>query len=620
MINQELAFLQQRIQQLETAFASASQALKQQYKLWFNSRRRTAALKELKHQPNWLKKSDHRQHTTPALPTTEQFISSIIEMMPVAIFVKDAVDLRFVLWNRSAEELVGLSSDEILGKTDYDLLPVAQADFFTARDQEVLSSKKILEIPEEVITTKQGETRILHIKKTPILDLHGQPKYLLVVREDITERRRTEIALIESEAKFRSLVENANDAIFSLNREGILTYISPNFTEKFGYESTEIIGKLFINLIHPDDLITYQDFLHQIIKTRQKQAGLEIRSKHQDSSYYWILCNISPIKDASDVVIGFQGVARDITARKQVEQTLQESEAQLKKQTLELEKTLQELQHTQSRLIHGEKMSSLGQLVAGVAHEINNPINFISGNLNYANQYIKDLIELLHLYQKNYPNPPEEIQKIIKNIDLDFLLYDLIKLLSSMRIGTERISQIVASLRIFSRLDEAELKATNIHEGIDSTLMILDHRLRAKPYLFPIKVIKEYGNLPKIECYAGQLNQVFMNILANAIDALEESLISCPLSPEIRVYTQMLTPEEIIIRIIDNGPGMSETVHKRLFDPFYTTKPVGKGTGMGLSISYQIITERHRGSLKCISSPGQGAEFIIQIPVRQSEN
>ncbi|MFB2922642.1 MULTISPECIES: GAF domain-containing sensor histidine kinase [Aerosakkonema] len=290
-------------------------------------------------------------------------------------------------------------------------------------------------------------------------------------------------------------------------------------------------------------------------------------------------------------------------------------------QAQQLQQTLHELQQTQAQLIQSEKMSSLGQLVAGVAHEINNPVNFIYANLSYASQYSQNLLQLVQLYSKYYPEPVPEIQAEMEAIELDFLVEDLPKILSSMHVGVERIRQIVLSLRNFSRLDQAEMKPVNIHEGIDSTLMILHHQLKATAENSAIQVIKEYGDLPLVECYPGQLNQVFMNILSNAIDALEvqRSLRGAPsqsATPCISIRTEALENNRIAIRIRDNGPGMTEEVIKRLFDPFFTTKPVGKGTGLGLSISYQIVLEKHSGILKCFSQPGQGAEFLIEIPMQ----
>jgi signal transduction histidine kinase len=291
----------------------------------------------------------------------------------------------------------------------------------------------------------------------------------------------------------------------------------------------------------------------------------------------------------------------------------------------QLERTLQELKQTQAQLIQTEKMSGLGQMVAGVAHEINNPVNFIHGNLSYASQYSKDIISLMQLYQQEYPEPPARIRAWANEIDLEFIAADLPKILSSMSLGTERIRQIVLSLRNFARLDESEMKKVDIHEGIDSTLMILQHRLNGNPELREINVIKEYGNLSQVECYPGQLNQVFVNIFGNAIDALQEAekhrvLKEIEGSPPVLIVATKMSEDKsrAIVKIMDNGIGIPDAVKKRMFDPFFTTKEVGKGTGLGLAICYQIVVEKHGGSLKCFSEPGQGAEFWIEIPIGQS--
>lgn len=266
-------------------------------------------------------------------------------------------------------------------------------------------------------------------------------------------------------------------------------------------------------------------------------------------------------------------------------------------------------------------MVSLGQLVAGVAHEINNPVNFIHGNLNPARGYALDLLDTIKMYQQHYPHPPAEVLAQLEAIDLDYLAEDLPKMFKSMQIGTERIVEIVKSLRNFSRLDEADRKSVNIHDGIDSTLMILQNRLKSHNSRPAIQLVKDYQELPKVECFPGQLNQVFMNILINAIDALEEwdkqrEPEECDRHPSIVTIRTYLAAEGIAaISIADNGPGIPESVISRLFDPFFTTKPVGKGTGLGLSISHSIVVDRHGGKLSCISTQGQGSEFVIEIPV-----
>ncbi|WP_250565951.1 ATP-binding protein [Adonisia turfae] len=289
----------------------------------------------------------------------------------------------------------------------------------------------------------------------------------------------------------------------------------------------------------------------------------------------------------------------------------------------ELEQTLGELRKTQEKLIQQEKMSSLGQMVAGVAHEINNPVTFIQGNVEPAQEYVADLLNLIELYQKHYPNPHAEILAEEDAIDLPFLKEDISKLLFSMSMGSERITAIVNSLKTFSRLDEALCKAVDLHVCLDSTLVILDHRLKGQGHRPTVEVIKDYGTLSAIECFAGQLNQVFMNLIANAIDAFEEPDPALELNSEktsqrqIYICTSMTDNDHVLIQIRDNAGGMSVEVQSRIFDPFYTTKPVGKGTGLGLAISYQIITELHGGQLTCESIPGQGTEFLIEIPSSQ---
>ena len=346
---------------------------------------------------------------------------------------------------------------------------------------------------------------------------------------------------------------------------------------------------------------------------------------------------MTALSDITDKETGFQLGAVDyitkpfhetellarVTTHLKLRHLHQTLEQQVDQRTSELKAALQQVQDSQMQVVQSEKMAMLGQLVAGVAHEINNPVNFIHGNLTHVQEYTEDILSFVQLYHQHSACSAPELQDAAANLDLEFIQEDFPKTLASMRIGTDRIRQIVLSLRNFSRMDESEFKPVDIHDGIDSTLMILQHRLTARPECPAIQVIKNYANLPPVECYPGPLNQVLMNLLANAIDALEEANAKRTFQDikdnpnQITIRTGVMDHQWVEIAILDNGSGIPEKVKKQIFDPFFTTKPIGKGTGMGLSISYQIIVEKHGGKLECFSNPNQGAEFVIQIPIQQ---
>jgi two-component system NtrC family sensor kinase len=470
---------------------------------------------------------------------------------------------------------------------------------------------------------KDGSEYWVDTTIVPLLNEQDKPQQYVAIRNDITNRKLAEARLREQEQFFRTVYEGVEHVITLIDViDGEFRYVGWNpIGEKLsGILSAEITGKTPEELFGQANGAAVRQNYERCIN-----AGASICYEEylpfQKQNIWW-LTTINPLRDEVGRINRLVLTAVTITERKQAEEALQQKVQQLAH-------TLKELQHTQAKLVQTEKMSSLGQLVAGIAHEINNPVNFIFGNINHAGEYTHDLLNLLQLYQHHYPQPVPAIQMEADEIDLDFLKEDLPKLLTSMKVGAERIQTIVLALRNFSRMDEAEVKAVNLHEGIDSTLMILQSRIKATAERTEIQVVKDYGNLPLIECYAGQLNQVFMNILSNAIDALDEYNSQRPLeeqqqkSATITIQTELVgtnsqeisSHRKIHIRIADNGPGMTEPVRQRLFEPFFTTKPVGKGTGLGLSISYQVVVDKHAGNLFCISTPGKGAEFLIELPL-----
>ncbi|MFB2919108.1 PAS domain S-box protein [Aerosakkonema funiforme] len=872
-----------------------------------------------------------RKRVEAELTQAQKFLASVLENLPVSVVAKEATELRFVLWNPATTNILGYTPEEVLGKNDYDFFPKEQADFFTSKDREALNAGKFIEIPEEPIQIKTGETRFFHTRKTGITDNEGNPQYLLAIAEDITERKLALEALAENEERWRQIFTEAPIGIALANTDNHrIEKVNRALCEMLGYTEAELLTmtpadithpedrKLEISLMkqvvsgkipryqiekrlltknydiiwvnmkatilrHPDGTIRYglamienitqrknlerelalrqarfdaffstapaalvmlddrlryvqindaaaemnglsvKEYLgktfgevvpeladslapifEKILTTGEPMLNMEVSGeapKETGTIRHWI-ASFFPLPGEDCRPVGLGIVAVEITALKRAETALKEkvarekllnqlvsqirtsfdldkilvtvvsslqnllnvdscafswyrayssnlpasreedgevweivheakkphiasligiyptqaygsitqrliegkiirvnevttcgdpelqqacmsfgytsaiaipimtnsgeigtigcyhstgvrpwtdaeleflqavcnqlaiaiSQAELYNQATQtalvaqekarlLEATLSELKSAQLQLIQSEKMSSLGQMVAGIAHEINNPVSFIYGNIDHASRYISDLLSLVELYAQHYPQPADAITDFEEDIDLDFLKLDLPKLLGSMKIGATRIQEIVRSLRTFSRLDEAEKKAIDLHEGLDSTLRLLEHRLSEKSGHRAIQVIKNYGNLPLAECYAGQLNQVFMNLLTNAIDAIEEtyqgrSYESIKANPgKITITTQLKNSARVIIKISDNGAGIPESVKKRLFDPFFTTKAVGKGTGLGLSISYQIVVERHSGELRCVSSPGKGTEFAIEIPL-----
>lgn len=390
-----------------------------------------------------------------------------------------------------------------------------------------------------------------------------------------------------------------------------------SFARAVGLNSpNEIIGKSDDDLPwSQEESDWYRRCDRRVIETEQAELHIIEQSRRTDGQPIWVDTNKMPLRDATGTVFGILLVTEDVTERRQAQE-------RLKQQKQNLEQALAELQRTQVQLVQSEKMSVLGNLVAGVAHEINNPVGFVGGNIPLALDYIKDLFGLIDLYQQKYPDPDAAIQDKIEAIDLDFIREDLLKLVNSMREGVNRICDISTSLRTFSRVDSQPI-AYNLHDGIDSTILILKHRLRANRHCPAIELVKNYGNLPQVECFPGQLNQVFMNILANAIDALEESnqrrsFEDIQAQPNrIVVKTECSDDgQSVLIRIQDNGIGMAQEVKQKIFNHLFTTKGVGKGTGLGLAIAHQIVVEKHEGAIEVNSRLSEGTEFLITLPVK----
>ncbi|MEP0885676.1 PAS domain S-box protein [Trichocoleus sp. ST-U3] len=802
-----------------------------------------------------------RKQAEADLQRTQVFLNSVVENLPVGVFIKDAVDLRFMYWNKASEDVFGYSQEDVLGKNDYDFLPHEQARYLRAKDRQVLTGGKLVESRDTPLMTPHHGERRIHTKKIPLLDDSGTPRYLLGICEDITESKKAEEGLRESENHYRRILETASegiwmfdvdskttfansriaemlgytveemlgrslfdfmdeesrmlaqayverrrrgiherhdfkfrrkdgsdlwaivsatpildaagefvgvlrmitdisdrkqveqalqashqqfvhileritDAFFALDHQWQFTYlngeaerifernreelrgvniwealpemadtiveqqyhkakleqipvifetfcsqwnswfevrvypcaeglsvfwrdisdrkqaekalqdseqrfratfnqaavgiahanlkgeflrINQKYCDLLGYTQEEMLTRTFQDITHPDDEDADCSQITQLLAGKIQMYSMEKRYIARSGAFIWVNLTVSLRRSSLGIPKYFIAVVQDISNKKQAEEALRRSESELRTKNQQLQQTLHQLKQTQAQLIQNEKMIGLGQMVAGIAHEINNPISFIYGNIAYAREYASDLLHLVQLYAKHYPEAVPEIQQQITAFDLEFIKADFPKLLESMKKGAKRIRSIVLSLRNFSHLDEADMKKVDIHEGISSTLLILQHRLKKHPASPEIKVIQEYGQLPLVECYPSQLNQVLMNLLNNAIDALETQ----PCSPMIAIRTEVkyesgvIHPSHVVIRVSDNGCGIPEEVKQRIFDPFFTTKPVGVGTGLGLSIAHSIIVEKHGGQLTCSSTPGQGTEFAIELPIQQ---
>jgi PAS domain S-box-containing protein len=441
-------------------------------------------------------------------------------------------------------------------------------------------------------------------------------------REKI-QREQVELEMKTSRQLLQLVMDTLPEAIFWKDQRSVYLGCNQNFAEDAGIDKPEnIIGKTDYDLAwQRAEADFFRECDRRVMLANYAEFGIIEPQLQSDGKQAWLETNKAPLHNANGQVIGILGTYQDITARKEAEISLQELNQKLELQSTRLTETLEQLQQSHLQLVQREKMSALGNLVAGVAHEINNPVGFLSGNLRPAQNYVRDLLDLIELYQKKFPEPGEEIEEELENINLEFLQEDLPKVLSSMREGIKRIANISTSLRTFSRADTEHRIPFDLREGLDSTLLILKHRLKAAKHRPAIEVVKQFHEMPAIRCFPGQLNQVFMNLLANAIDALDEAHQDRHLldqaQPDCIELTLELSPDQrwAMIKIRDNGIGMSEETQRRIFENLFTTKGVGKGTGLGLAIARQVIVEKHGGTLSVNSTLGEGTEFLIKIPV-----
>lgn len=535
-------------------------------------------------------------------------------------------DGRICYANQAACHLLGYSQSEILQLTVADIDSQLSAAEWPLHWQELKHQNNLSF--ECSYTTKSGVSLPVEVKVN-YLEYAGC-EYRWAIARDICDRQVAESTLLEAKDQLQAVLDAVPGLVSWVSSD--LRYLGVNRHLAAAYQ---LPAEIFIGqkVGFLDTSPKFNDFVYEFFASPDKTTSKEVTASIRGENKIYLIVAQKYHKSTAAVFVGL-----DITESKEAMKALQESEQSLREQAAKLEEMLLVLQRTQTQLIQTEKMSYLGQLVAGVAHEINNPVSFIYGNISHADGYIQELLRLVELYQKYYPNAVGEIQAQTEELDLEFVKQDLIKLLNSMKLGSERIRDVVRSLRLFSRADEAEMKPADIHESLDSTLLILQNRLQAKGGRPGINLVKEYGDLPPVRCYPGQLNQVFMHLLTNAIDALEEGgknpekhgiIPSQPpllsdksegqiLNPEIRIRTEVVGDSEVAIVISDNGPGMTQEVLDCIFDPLFTTKPPGTSTGLGLSISRHLVVEKHGGILEYFSEPGRGTEAIVKIAIDKS--
>ncbi len=553
-----------------------------------------------------------RKQAEDQLKKLNAFLDSIVENVPIMLFVKEAEGLTFELFNRAGERLLGYRRQDMLGKSDYDFFPRDEADFFIAKDREVLAGKKLVDIPEEAIQTRDG-LRLLHTMKIPILDEQGAPCYLLGISEDITERKAleevrrraaeereryareleaTNRALSESERRYRQLTEATLDAIVVTDRAGAILLFNPAAERLFGCRASEVLGRPLTDLMAEEYRERYRRALQQYRETGQARLvgrTSELDGRRRDGSHFPLELALTALEAGGDVQ--FLGAMRDLSERDRM----------------------------RSVLFQTEKLASIGRLSAGVAHEINNPLAYVANNLAVLERDARGLLRLLEAYDaagvefaRCAPEAARRARETAEEIDLPYVRENLDRVLRRTREGLDRVTRIVLSLRAHARSAPAPRQEVDLAALLDSSLEIVQAQLRERG----IEVRRHYGECPKVPCNSTDLGQVFLNLLVNACQAIEVMPPGQPGSIDVTVRRE---GEEIRIEVADNGCGIAPEDRPRLFDPFFTTKPVGEGTGLGLWITHAIVSA-HGGRIEVDSRPGAGACFRVYLPVSPSGN
>ena len=533
-----------------------------------------------------------------------------IEQAPVAIALFDR-QLRYRIASDRWLEYHGLeASPQLIGQRYTDLFPEAPRHWVD-RYRRCLDYT-LATSDSGYLSLPNGHRIWIQWQASPWVDIDCNVCGLILHAERVEES-------IEVNLSWARAVQFSPDLYSIFYLDGRIKHVNAAWTKTLGYDPSKVCDRSFYELVHPEDLPACEVAIQQLL-AGPPLTDLENRYRHQDGSYHWLQWSAMVEFDRGEIY----AVARDITQRHDANEALALSETRLREQTQTLEQTLNDLSNTQLQLVQTEKLSTLGQMLAGVAHEINNPVNFIYGNLLHAKEYTQDLLTLIRLYQQEYDRPSPELQDALDASDLDFLVEDLPQLITSMTLGATRIKEIVSSLRNFSRTD-VSATSTNVHDCINSTLTILQNRIKDSPTRPATIIDQDYGELPIIQGYAGPLSQVFMNILSNALDALEDhdrerSYSEIAVNPNRITITTRSDRQNVYITICDNGPGIPEKILSQLFEPFFTTKPSGKGTGLGLSICHQIITQKHGGSITCESPVAEngGTRFSISLPCSPS--